>query len=401
MNNLAFDGPTGTPRRTPPPLTKLALITLAVLLAHYAGLSGSLDSLGAESGTGSASFHTRSILVEPPAPTTVASTPAAPAAKPAAPRALPAPAKGKPKAAPAKPTPAPEPPEPAPVATPFTEPNQPLASESTAQLATETIVITTPTVATPTASATSPEASSSSSSSTSTSTSTSSSSTAWSDPPAYILGPLVIPAPRRLKFDITGLSNGLTYSATGALQWSHDGSQYQLGLEAYTLGGWVKVRSDTSSGQLSSSGLMPKRYAYKTRNEVAAHFDREKGQISFSNNRPSNPMQAGAQDRMSVAAQMAAMFAGAPDKYPAGSNIRIQVAGGSDAEPWILKVEGGEVLSLSNGQIDTIKVSRAPRREFDRRVEFWLAPSLDYLPARIKLTEPNGDYVDNLLSSTR
>jgi hypothetical protein len=37
---------------------------------------------------------------------------------------------------------------------------------------------------------------------------------------------------------------------------------------------------------------------------------------------------------------------------------------------------------------------RNPRREFDQRVELWLAPALGYLPARIRITEANGDYID-------
>jgi Protein of unknown function (DUF3108) len=376
--------PAPNPPRTRPPLPTLAWVTLLVLLAHYVGLSGSLDSFGAESGTGSASFHTRSIAVEPPAPSVVASTPAAPSAKAAAPRAMPAPAKGKPQAAPAKPKPAPEPPEPTPAISPPVEPNQPLAVESTAQAATETIASTTPSMATITASAPSPEA-------------TGTASAESSAPPAYILGPLAIPAPLRLKYTIKAQAKGLPFTANGDLQWQHDGNQYELRLQTSAL--FLGQRVDTSRGQLGSQGLAPTRYAYKSRNEVATHFERDKGQISFSANRPSAALQSGAQDRISVAMQLAAMFAGAADQYPAGSSISIQVAGPGDAEPMVFTVEDEEQMDLPAGAGKVIKVSRAPRREFDRRVEYWLAPSLGYLPARIKITDPNGDFLDQVVTS--
>jgi Protein of unknown function (DUF3108) len=385
MNSVAIQQPAQALRSTRPSLPKLVLLSLLVLLAHYAGLSGSLESFGAESGTGAASFHTRSIAVAPPAPSVLASTQAAPSTKAAAPRALPAPAKGKPKAAPARPKPAPETPAPAPVASPFVEPNQPLAGESTAQAATETIASTTPSMATITASAPSTE------------TAASTASTASTNPPAYILGPLVIPAPQRLKYNITAQAKGLPFSASGDLQWRHDGNTYELRLQTSAL--FLGQRTDTSSGQLGTQGLEPQRYAYKSRSEVATHFERDKAQISFSANRPSASLQSGAQDRISVAMQLAAMFAGAPDKYPAGSSISIQVAGPNEAEPMVFRVEDDEQMDLPAGAGKVIKVSRAPRREFDRRVEYWLAPSLSYLPARIKITDPNGDFLDQVLTS--
>jgi hypothetical protein len=49
---------------------------------------------------------------------------------------------------------------------------------------------------------------------------------------------------------------------------------------------------------------------------------------------------------------------------------------------------------LPGGDQITLKLVRNPREEFDQKVELWLAPTLGYLPARIKITEQNGDYVD-------
>ena len=46
------------------------------------------------------------------------------------------------------------------------------------------------------------------------------------------------------------------------------------------------------------------------------------------------------------------------------------------------------------------KLSRAPRREFDTRVELWYAPSMNYLPVRIRVTQANGDFVDQELRAT-
>jgi hypothetical protein len=36
---------------------------------------------------------------------------------------------------------------------------------------------------------------------------------------------------------------------------------------------------------------------------------------------------------------------------------------------------------------------------FDDTVELWLAPSMGYLPVRIRITQPNGDFADMQLRS--
>ena len=44
--------------------------------------------------------------------------------------------------------------------------------------------------------------------------------------------------------------------------------------------------------------------------------------------------------------------------------------------------------------------SRAPRRPFDTRLELWIAPSMNYLPVRIRVTQSNGDFVDQKLRAS-
>ena len=48
----------------------------------------------------------------------------------------------------------------------------------------------------------------------------------------------------------------------------------------------------------------------------------------------------------------------------------------------------------------TLKLTRNPRKEFDIKVELWLAPGMDYVPVRLRLTQPNGDWLDQQWSST-
>jgi hypothetical protein len=201
-----------------------------------------------------------------------------------------------------------------------------------------------------------------------------------------------VPGSIRLKYDIAGVVRQLNYSARGELLWRHDGASYEARLEvgAFLLGSRVQ----TSRGQLTPEGLAPKRFSDKVRSEVAAHFERDKGKVIFSANTPEVALQPGAQDHLSVFMQLASLLAGAPARYPAGSAIELQAVGARDAALWRFTVDGPETLQLPGGEQATLKLTRAPGQSFDLKVELWLAPALGMLPARIRLTQDNGDYID-------
>jgi hypothetical protein len=106
------------------------------------------------------------------------------------------------------------------------------------------------------------------------------------------------------------------------------------------------------------------------------------------------------QDQLSVFVQIGAMLGGAPDRYPAGTKISFETIGPRAPETWVITIEGEEKLNLPGGEITAIRLSRGTQREFDQKAELWLAPSVGYLPVRIKLTDRNGDFVDQVWRAT-
>ena len=209
---------------------------------------------------------------------------------------------------------------------------------------------------------------------------------------------LAVPAPVQLSYQVTGLSRGKTWAQTGRLAWRHDGSQYDATLE-YSAPA-LPSRSQRSTGRITAQGLAPSRFSDKARSEQATHFERDSGTLVFSSNAPQLPLLAGAQDRLSVFLQLASMLAADPAKFPAGTEISIVTASTRDAQPWTFTVDGDATLVLPGGAIPTRKLVRMPRREYDLRVELWLGTGMDYVPVRIRLTQANGDYVDQQWSST-
>lgn len=193
----------------------------------------------------------------------------------------------------------------------------------------------------------------------------------------------------RLRYTVQ--ANKFPFSLQGELLWQHDGAQYEARL-AYSAFG--QSRTQTSQGELSAQGLAPTRFSDKFRSEVAAHFNREKNLVTFSANTPDVVLQAGAQDRLSILIQLGALIASAPERYPPATGVSVQTVGPRDAATWLFTVQAQETLSLPGGDLATVKLVRNPRQEYDQTVELWLAPALGYLPARIRITEHNGDYID-------
>ncbi len=204
-----------------------------------------------------------------------------------------------------------------------------------------------------------------------------------------------LPGSVRMKYQVE--ANKFPFSLSAELLWQQDGSNYNARLAFNAFG---QTRMQTSRGQIGTRGLEPIRFSDKYRSEVAAHFVREKGIVTFSANTPDVPLLAGAQDRLSILIQLAGLVATAPSRYPPATTITIQTIGPRNADTWLFTVGETETLTLPGGQQSTLKLLRNPREEFDQKVEIWLAPALDYLPVRVRITEPNGDYIDQKWLST-
>jgi hypothetical protein len=210
---------------------------------------------------------------------------------------------------------------------------------------------------------------------------------------------LAIPEPARVNYEVTIEARGLTVQGRAQLVWRHDGKDYDAQLEIES-GPLLAKRSQRSTGRITEEGLAPDRFLDKSRTEQATHFEREKGKLTFSNNRPEQDLVVGTQDRLSIVIQLSVLIGGQPERFPPGSQIVIPTAGVRDAETWVFTVEGPEALQLPGGTLEAIKLQRNPRKEFDQKVELWLAPRMDYAPVRLRLTSPNGDSVDQRWSST-
>ena len=201
-----------------------------------------------------------------------------------------------------------------------------------------------------------------------------------------------------LKYKINGEVKGFAYFVNGDLQWKQDGKTYEarMAVSHFLLGSRVQ----TSRGDLGATGLEPIRFGDKVRSERAAHFERSKRKVTFSANSPEAPLVPGMQDQLSTLVQLASMVAGSPSSFPEGTLVPFESVGPTSVESWIFKVGAQEKLTLPGGPVSAIKLVREALGEYGTRGEVWLAPSMGYLPVRIRLTEANGNFIDQKWSDT-
>lgn len=210
------------------------------------------------------------------------------------------------------------------------------------------------------------------------------------------LPPALPPPGADLRFTATSISKGKTYNGSAQLEWSTDGRQYEARLTVRVL--VFTVLSQSSKGQLNAKGLVPDRFTDQRRSsERAAHFDREGQRLRFSNNAPDAQLLPGAQDRLSVNFQLSALFNARPEAYAEGKALRLPVSGVDTSEVWLFQVGPVANETFPAGEVQTVRLTRSPRKEYDRKVEVWLMPAYAHLPGRIRITEPNGDYLDMVL----
>lgn len=206
--------------------------------------------------------------------------------------------------------------------------------------------------------------------------------------------PVSLPPDADLKYQVEGQARSLRYRASGELRWRQADGAYELSmrLSAFLVGS----RSQTSTGRVDATGLLPDRFSDRTRSEKAAHFDRAAQRIRFSNNAPDAPLLPGAQDRLSVFLQLAGLLQAGGIRT--GDTLELPVAGVGGSAAWRFAVGELESLELPAGTLLARHLVREPADTYDSRVEVWLAPELGHLPVRLRITQSQGDVADQQLS---
>lgn len=215
---------------------------------------------------------------------------------------------------------------------------------------------------------------------------------------------ITLPPSADINYDLKAQIKGVPLSGTALIQWQGNRNKYRLLYETRTaLTGSLML--EISEGTLDAYGIAPEIFSTKRfrRDQVTINFDRQTKQVNFPGNGPNHVLQGGEQDRISVLWQLLSIGRAAPERLSPGAVWECNVVGQHDSESWVFEVKETKRIRTALGGLDVLHVTRtAPKNAKTPQMDVWFAPSLDWLPVRIRLSEDNGDYIEqNIEKLTR
>lgn len=209
------------------------------------------------------------------------------------------------------------------------------------------------------------------------------------------------PPSAELNFHVSARQSGFPLGGSAVVKWQLNSSHFSLHTETRSpLFG--RIHEGQSDGQVDDFGLAPSVFREKRirRDPIETTFDRSAKAIRFSTSAESYPLLGGEQDRNTAMWQLLSIARATPAQFKAGSNWALFVAGQRDAEVWTFRVVGQENLHTGMGDMSTVHVIKEPAADNKgQRVDIWLIPALEWYPARVRITEPDGDYIEQTLEN--
>jgi len=183
-------------------------------------------------------------------------------------------------------------------------------------------------------------------------------------------------------------------------RFEHDGGRYRIstvgqarGLAALLLRGKGRIES---RGVITPTGLQPLEFSIErgsaNRREIA-YFDWDDATVTL-NDGASAQLDAPAYDPLSVMWQPYFSAPGTTDK------LTFSLATTRKVARYTLVHEGDEMIAWPQGTVDT---ERWHRRSEDGKTDawFWLAPSMHYVPVKMRVTQTSRGTLEVLLDSIR
>jgi len=214
------------------------------------------------------------------------------------------------------------------------------------------------------------------------------------------------PPSTRLTYVLTGNYRGEVHGKA-RVQWVRQASRYQVHLDIAIGPSFAPLisRRMTSDGELGEQGLVPRRYDEATRlpfqqpRRVTLQFTPE--QVTLANGSQQETL-PGVQDPASQFVQLTWLFTTQPELLRAGNTIALPLALPRRMGRWVYDVLGQERLVTPVGELDTFHLKprlgeRRPGNELS--AEVWFAPTLLYLPVRIRIQQDADTFIDLLLDA--
>jgi Protein of unknown function (DUF3108) len=200
------------------------------------------------------------------------------------------------------------------------------------------------------------------------------------------------PESTRLSYKLGGYWRGDLHGSA-RVDWQLQGEQYQTSVVVNFL--FIEPFSMTSQGRITPEGLYPQAYQETElgQRRVLGFTD---DSLTLGNGArvPRTPQ---VQDAASQFVELAFRMVTGRAKLEVGQVIRYQMVRPEGVDEWVYDVVSEDTLDTPRlGPVRAFHLKPRPlaRPRGPVTMEMWYAPSLDYLPARIKIFRGAGSYVD-------
>ncbi|NWG86583.1 MAG: DUF3108 domain-containing protein [Hydrogenophilaceae bacterium] len=197
--------------------------------------------------------------------------------------------------------------------------------------------------------------------------------------------PPALPEAFRIRFLVQGNEGGLTLGRLDHI-WRRSGDHYSLvgiaratGLFAVFYSGLL---SQTSDGRITAAGLRPENYwMQRGKKSYTAAFDWGRSAVRLGGPYGALPVEAGAQDYLSVVYQVAL--------FPRAKAGSVVVVNGKRAKSYRYQELGREVIRLPLGEVEAIHLRIGQGGE-EGDMELWLRAQPPQLPIKMYLIDNKG-----------
>lgn len=212
------------------------------------------------------------------------------------------------------------------------------------------------------------------------------------------------PLSTRLNYALTGNYRGAV-TGQAQVEWLRQGRRYQVHLDLSVGPSFAPLisRRMSSEGELGPRGIAPQRYDEDTR---VLFTDRRRLTLLFQGDRLTladgrqEAAPAGAQDASSQFVQLTWLFLTGRETMQVGRMVELPLALPRRQYRWRYEVLGEERLRTRMGDLATWHLRPAQAAGVgDLSAEVWLAPSLQYLPVRLRIRQDEQTYIDLMLSA--
>ena len=200
--------------------------------------------------------------------------------------------------------------------------------------------------------------------------------------------PLDWPPSTRLTYTLTGLVRGGNLYGNAVVEWRRDGTHYQVQSDVHVQNLFTD-RHIFSDGEITPQGLSPHHFDELLEPPLMAP---RRSQIEFTDSEVLMPdgrrmiKLPQTQDEASQFVQFVWLFTVHPELARPGTLVDFPLALTRSMRRWHYRVAATEPLEMPFGTLQAVHlvpVLTAPRRPNEYTFEFWMAPTLQYLPVKV------------------